>query len=542
VVAFGELRRCDPEYWHALATRLRGLAVAVERRSDSVSGVGGRLGAAWDEGPAGRAAVSKVKGHAVRLGASNDVLLAVANLLDGHAAAMAGYRSRLNAAIARGESSVCMPGGHRMVFIHDDGRVTLTVPTDLYSRPTVSELTMALLRHARDEIEHEIRETLRLATDADESAARRISAHLPAVALAAHSPEAAKVPESAVPARGAPPGDVRRWWDSLTPQQQHVIEHYPQRVGWLDGVPAYARDQANRIVFDGQHADLLRQQAALQAALAATPRTQPLAAQRLAAQLLDVNNKLDGMDVVSARLASTEPCPAYLLGWDITKGNGWGVISSGNPDTADNVVTYVPGTTSNIRDPSHLLSRMDTMANDATVADPSETTASILWLGYDAPQLLDFAASGSYAEKVSESGDLRAFQEGLRATHEGDASHNTLLGHSYGTTVIGYTAREPQGVNADELVLVASPGVGVDHASDLHGVPAGHVWATTSAFDVIRIIPDERYGASPVDGSFGARQFGSDWNPAHGHTNYWDGNYADNPVRRELAYIITGTR
>ena len=248
------------------------------------------------------------------------------------------------------------------------------------------------------------------------------------------------------------------------------------------------------------------------------------------------------MDVVAARLASTEPRPAYLLGWDIDKGNGRAVISAGNPDTADNVATYVPGTTSNLRDPDHLISRMDTMANDATVADPAHTTASILWLGYDAPQLLDVdATSGSYADAVRDSGDLRTFQEGLRATHEGGPSHNTLLGHSYGTTVIGYTAREPQGINADEVVLIASPGVGVDHASDLHGVPAGHVWATTSAFDVIRIVPDERYGANPVDGSFGARQFGVDWNPLHGHTNYWDGNYADNPVRRELADIITGT-
>lgn len=228
MVAFGELRRCDTDYWHALATRLRNLAVRVDRHAGSVTHVGGRLSVAWDGGPAGSAALSRVKGHAARLGASNDVLLAAANLLDGHAATMAGYRNRLNAAIGRGESSVCMPGGQRMVFIHDDGRVSLTVPHDLNGRPTVGDQALALLRQARDEIDHEIRETLRLATEADQSAARRINEHVPAVALSASSPAAARVPESAVPTHGAPPGDVRRWWGSLTPQQQqYVIEHYP---------------------------------------------------------------------------------------------------------------------------------------------------------------------------------------------------------------------------------------------------------------------------------------------------------------------------
>ena len=81
----------------------------------------------------------------------------------------------------------------------------------------------------------------------------------------------------------------------------------------------------------------------------------------------------------------------------------------------------------------------------------------------------------------------------------------------------------------------------------------GHVWATTSVIDIIRIVPDVRYGYSPVDPQFGAHQFAMDWNPLDGHTAYldghtaylgghtayWDGTYDDNPARRGIDAIAT---
>ncbi|MFC6015274.1 alpha/beta hydrolase [Plantactinospora solaniradicis] len=84
---------------------------------------------------------------------------------------------------------------------------------------------------------------------------------------------------------------------------------------------------------------------------------------------------------------------------------------------------------------------------------------------------------------------MRHFQSGLRVTHEGDSSHNVVLGHSYGTTVIGQTASEQAGLNADDLVLVASPGAEVGGAKDLNitgGDPTKHVWATTAKNDFIQ--------------------------------------------------------
>jgi pimeloyl-ACP methyl ester carboxylesterase len=61
----------------------------------------------------------------------------------------------------------------------------------------------------------------------------------------------------------------------------------------------------------------------------------------------------------------------------------------------------------------------------------------------------------------------------------------TVLAHSYGTLVTGLAAR--QGLAADAVTLVGSPGVGAAHATEL-GLPAGHVWAGRTPDDPIRAV------------------------------------------------------
>lgn len=137
----------------------------------------------------------------------------------------------------------------------------------------------------------------------------------------------------------------------------------------------------------------------------------------------------------------------------------------------------------------------------------------ITWVGYDAPQDILDAASETYAERAK--ADLDRFQDGLRVTHEGTPSHNTLIGHSYGSTVIGHTARD-EGIDADELVFVGSPGVGVDHASQLN-FPINHVFATVAEHDIIHLanleVRDE-YG-NPHDVVHGFDPTGPDLAPRY---------------------------
>lgn len=137
------------------------------------------------------------------------------------------------------------------------------------------------------------------------------------------------------------------------------------------------------------------------------------------------------------------------------------------------------------------------------------------------------------------------------------------MGHSYGTTVVGYAARSSAELDTDEIVFVASPGVGVDSVDELklHNAasPRDHVWATRAENDIIEwtINPAKdvleggfhylRYGMDPIypgsDGypGFGARVFTSDpgpvTDPIGTHSAYWTDN---NQFRRNFAKIITG--
>ncbi|WP_449345040.1 serine hydrolase [Streptomyces narbonensis] len=57
--------------------------------------------------------------------------------------------------------------------------------------------------------------------------------------------------------------------------------------------------------------------------------------------------------------------------------------------------------------------------------------AVIAWLDYDAPELDASVATPAPAENDAET--LRDFTHGLRVSHEGERSHMTVIGHSYGS-------------------------------------------------------------------------------------------------------------
>jgi hypothetical protein len=100
------------------------------------------------------------------------------------------------------------------------------------------------------------------------------------------------------------------------------------------------------------------------------------------------------MDAVQARLdASGVPGEngesglpqAYLLGFD-THGDGHTIIANGNPDTADNTAVYVPGTGSKLENAGGDIKRMTETWREADAQAPGESTSTITWIGYDAPQ------------------------------------------------------------------------------------------------------------------------------------------------------------
>ena len=66
----------------------------------------------------------------------------------------------------------------------------------------------------------------------------------------------------------------------------------------------------------------------------------------------------------------------------------------------------------------------------------SGDTAGIVWLGYDAPDTIPRAIGAGYARDGAP--DLRDFTEGLRESSQNPDARTTVIGHSYGSTVVGH--------------------------------------------------------------------------------------------------------
>ncbi|BBG03403.1 MULTISPECIES: alpha/beta hydrolase [Pseudonocardia] len=342
---------------------------------------------------------------------------------------------------------------------------------------------------------------------------------------------------------------ARTWWAGLPEgERDRLTRTRPDLVGGTDGIPAAARDRANRIRLDAErsrlraHADRLR-----------------MAGDDDGAERAEAG--LAGLDAVSRRLDAGD---ATLMGLDRGSGNGRVALAVGDPERAAHVVTHVPGTGTGWTSAKEDLRRVDATRDAARDAAGDGEVAAVLWTGYDAPADLAGATDGREADRAA--ADLRRFQDGLRTGHDGPV-HLTAVGHSYGSLVLGRAAGP--GIAADDVVFVGSPGVGVPHASEL-GVPTDRVWATTARNDPIQHAPGTEvfstsrgqaptglvHGANPAGAGFGGTVFDSapgplgrdrfddpatptdesEWMSAH--SAYWD---PGTPGLHTIGRIVAGT-
>ncbi|AJT66207.1 hypothetical protein T261_4564 [Streptomyces lydicus] len=383
--------------------------------------------------------------------------------------------------------------------------------------------------------------------------------------------------ESDIP-KGKSPADNKAWWNSLTQEQRdEYTTLYPASIGALDGLPATVRDNANRVVLAETHG-IVQQQ--LKDWLGEEPeryqnRINPITGLEVQGEREttaawkqwnekknELSGRLNGMKNIESRFNSSEAGerpPAFLLGFD-NNDLGHAIISIGNPDTADNVLTFVPGTGAKLSSVEDNLSRAEVMQAEAESSDFSHKTASILWQGYDAPQeVFGDAMDPTAADRAR--GPLANFLSGIDTAHSG-ALNSTVLGHSYGSLVAGKTMHDHPDLPVDNAIFVGSPGVGVDRAKDL-GLPPEHVWSATAKNDLINLAPPQAgqlsilnpmaykrlfddhsllYGCDPTTDDFGGRTFKvadgdppsfDDFMPAH--SQYWEGESLKN-----MAKIATG--
>jgi hypothetical protein len=326
----------------------------------------------------------------------------------------------------------------------------------------------------------------------------------------------------APPPRGTPALLVRAWWAALTgDEQDRVVGSHASVVGSLAGLPAAVRSRANEAALD---ADVAARQAG-------------------GARTADEQRWLDTCLVVRDQLArvrartdpvSREPLVAQLLVFEpraFAAGERV-ALAVGDLDRADHVAFLVPGLGSEVYGSLAALTADATrVTTEARRASVSTRTATVAWLGYDAPGLADAGSDGA-AEQGADllAADLLAVQAARDVM-----PHLTVVGHSYGSTTAG-TALRDHVTGADDAVLVGSPGPNVETAREL-GLPAGHVFVGASSRDPVSYL--DRFGADPTHEDFGAYRFQAEdvtrnryMLDAADHSKYFD------PESESLANIV----
>lgn len=328
----------------------------------------------------------------------------------------------------------------------------------------------------------------------------------------------ADVALSTMPSAGAPPEQVHDWWESLTREQQlALLVASPGSIGNRDGIPAADRHAANTVALDRDLADgaLLEEQGLL-----TDEERQALENARAADRAREaIGGRTDPV--------TGEPITPQLYLYDPRAFDGDGAVAmaAGDLDTADNVAIVVPGFGTDAQSAPYQADRASTMYESSRYLDPSQTNATMFWIGYDAPDNLPWTgdgwdAAGVVTEGAAEAGGERLADtvDGLRLTREDDPARLTTVGHSYGSTTAGHAA-EGHDLDTDDLVFVGSPGVGgdTDHVSDT-GVDPEHVWAGANSRDPIAMLGNHGavhletlfgggLGDDPTEDDFGGQRF-----------------------------------
>ncbi|WP_344272686.1 alpha/beta hydrolase [Actinomadura napierensis] len=505
MVSFSGLRDAKPGELDAAWRSWRVLVERLEQAEDAYRTrlLGGVRNSKW-QGRDAEAAMRNLVPVQERIRVSATEASAVASVLD-----TAGQRFRLaqlklNAAISEAEAAYLKVG--------DDG--SLTFPDALPPRfSTWDEYKLAAYR-----IQGRMKIALDDATNADTeiaAALRSLDAGIldrrnPLAELRKDAGLATRLagfkPDDIPPKGKKTPAEIAQWWRSLPEEQRHLLMNaYPSKIGWLNGIPSEDRDEANRTDLQSRIADIEAR---------GGPKTDE---ERRLVKLQGVLGLYEkgGTD----RGRTVAPRDVYLLGLRNDK-DGQAIVAFGNPDTAPHTSVFVPGTGDDLNKVDGILRRNERIWAESQKYAHGQV-ASVMWLGYDTPDGLHNAANASYADQGAPA--LDGFVDGVRQT-QGDAGqhgHVTVIGHSYGTRLIGEAAAHGNGLNVDDMVAVGSPGMGVDNVKQLH-IDQRHFWSESAPGDLTGYagpILGGRGGFVPGDEEFGGNAMTTD---TEGHSGYWD--------------------
>ncbi|MFJ5232210.1 alpha/beta hydrolase [Kitasatospora sp. NPDC088391] len=291
----------------------------------------------------------------------------------------------------------------------------------------------------------------------------------------------------------ASPAEVAAFFGQLTPARQDaLVLRHPQVVGNLDGVPAALRYRANALALA---AELDRQRA-----LADDP-ARPARDRAAAAAKADRYRSLTGR-----RLLAFDP-----------RGRGQVAEVFGDLAPGGRTAVLVPGADVDLGNYDRATADgFDSLAGMARSlrAASGDRVAVVAWVGYTTPLGIGVDVA---REELARAGAPRLAR--LVAGLAPATGPVTVFCHSYGSVVCGLS--EPDPADVAGLVVLASPGMGLDRAEEL-AVP---VWAVRrNAEDWISDVPNVRllgfgHGADPTAADFHARPLPS--TGSHGHSGYF---------------------
>ena len=285
MVTFTDLRTLDTTAFHATAVSFSDLARAVALSGDDID-VASRSLVTWG-GDAGPAATAKLKKKVDDTEEFHERLVELDRTLSDHAAAMERLQRLINEIMLEATAGGAMhihPGTGVITVNASDGS-----SADVPVKPQVLEARNARARQYADEIS----DVLAQAATVDAETAARLRSLMTSV-TAATRPGNANALLAGVPALGTSPWSVRTWWEGLTDaEKEFLIRERPDEVGRLDGVPAIARDEANRLILNATATGMRSRVNELRSG----PRTE-----QEETELAELNAKLRGIEDIEKRL------------------------------------------------------------------------------------------------------------------------------------------------------------------------------------------------------------------------------------------------
>lgn len=300
------------------------------------------------------------------------------------------------------------------------------------------------------------------------------------------------------PPTGGDPVAVAAWWAGLsTAARTAAIHGDTDRIGQLEGVPAWARDRANRLVLARVLAD-------------------PSDAGHEVA--VSVAGEIEGRESETVQLLQFQPADRMVA------------LGLGDLDTADSVALLVPGMLNTPQDDlDELADNADAVADSARAAAAGLPVATVAWFGYRPP--MGVGAAGTSTSRTGGAALDRAL-DGLAASRSHDPARVVVAAHSYGTRVVDAAADAPGELAADAVVLNGSPGMG----NDAEGLEVAEVYEASPLLDPISWW--DAHGEHPAwSPSFGATELPVD--EVMVHTEYYDDHF---PTLAAIGEVVAGVR